>query len=95
MAMLEVLAEMISSEELLALVAFAEFVDKIEMLDTDVPICRIGELNTTIATCVSYGGRWVGRRVRRSGGSMRCSCSSKCGIDAGMESILERLQSSA
>jgi len=42
--MLEMLPEMVCSEELLCLVAFAELVDMVQMLGTNVPLRRVGEI---------------------------------------------------
>lgn len=60
MAVLEVLAEVIGAEELLGLVAFAKFVNMVEMLGACFPARRVGELFTTVPTDVrtvaSHGG---------------------------------------
>jgi len=63
MAMLEVLTEVVCSEEFLRLVALAEFVDVVQMLRADVPLWWIGELITAIATDIGA----IGTRLMESG----------------------------
>lgn len=70
MAMLQVLAKVIGTEELLCLVALAEFVDMVEMFRAKLPARRISKLLPTVATDVSTvasHGRveccfWTGKR---------------------------------
>lgn len=70
MAVLEVLTEVIGAEELLGLVAFAKFVNMIEMLSASFPARWVGELFTAVATNVRAvashggvkGGFWPGER---------------------------------
>ena len=50
MAMFQMLAKVIGSKEFLRLVAFTEFVSRVQMLGADVPLRRVGELITTVAT---------------------------------------------
>lgn len=59
MAMLQMLSEVIGTEELLGLIAFAKFVHVIEMLRPGIPVGGIGELFTAIPAHVdcSRGGR--------------------------------------
>lgn len=70
MAVLEVLTEVIGAEELLGLVAFAKFVNMVEMLSARFPARWVGELFTAVATNVRAvashggvkGGFWPGER---------------------------------
>ena len=50
MAVLQMLAKVIGSEELFCLVAFAELVGMVQMLRADVPLWRVRELVAAIAT---------------------------------------------
>lgn len=56
-AMLEMLSEVIRSEEFLGLVAFAMLVNNIEMITTDVPVWWIWKLIATKATDVGRATR--------------------------------------
>lgn len=58
MAVLQMLAEMIGSIELLGLVALSELVDVGKVIDTAIPVGRwvIGKLLTTESTCISQAG---------------------------------------
>lgn len=57
------LSEVISSEELLSLVALAEFVDLVQMFSANVPLRRVGELLAAEATDIcATGARLVKRR---------------------------------
>ena len=51
-AVFQVLAEVIGAEELLRLVAFAEFVDVVEMFGACLPSWRVGEFLTTVTADV-------------------------------------------
>lgn len=64
-AVLEVLAKVIGPEELLGLVAFAELVNVVEVLDTRVPVWRVGKVLSAVPAGVGGCGRRVGWRVRR------------------------------
>ena len=71
MTVLQMLAEMVGTEELLGLVAFAEFMYTVEMRTTCFPIRSwlIGELCSTVAAsieCCERGGRRRGLKLGRS-----------------------------
>ena len=51
-AVFQVLAEVIGAEELLRLVAFAEFVNMVEMFGACLPAWRVGEFFTTVTADV-------------------------------------------
>jgi hypothetical protein len=53
MTMLQVLAEMVGSEELLGLVALAKLVNGVDVFCARVPFRRVGELCSTVAARVS------------------------------------------
>lgn len=53
MAVLEVLAEVIGSEELLGLVAFVELVDVMEVFGADDPLRGVGEFVATVPAHVA------------------------------------------
>jgi hypothetical protein len=82
--MFEMLAEVISAEELLRLITFAEFVLVSEMGSTRVPIGLwvVWKLFATVATCVQSGdlvwsrGRWLLCRtvIGRRNGGRRIEC---------------------
>jgi len=44
MAVLQVLTKVVSTEELLALITFAKFVGKVEVVNTLIPVGRVVEL---------------------------------------------------
>lgn len=70
MAVLQMLTEVVGSEELLRLVAFPKLVDMVQVLGAYVPLWRIREFFSTIAADVYATGR-------RS--SMKCGFyTSKC-----------------
>lgn len=50
MAVLQVLSEMVSPEELLRLVALAKFVHMVEMLGPQIPLWWVGEFLATVST---------------------------------------------
>ena len=53
MAMLEMLPKVVGSEELLCLIALAEFVDIGQMLTASIPVLgEIGELVATVTTSI-------------------------------------------
>ena len=54
MTVLQMLAKVICTEELLGLVAFTEFVHMIQMFRPRIPICRIRKLFTTVSTNVRH-----------------------------------------
>lgn len=49
---LEVLSEMVRSKEFLCLVALAEFVDKVQMLGSDIPLRWVGKLFATVTAYI-------------------------------------------
>ena len=53
MAVFQMLAEVVGAEKLLGRVAFAEFVDVVEVLGSDIPFGGVGEFLTAVATHVS------------------------------------------
>lgn len=72
MAVFEVLSKVIGAEELLALIAFAKFVDLGEMVDPSLPVRsrKIGKLLPTVPTHIGW---------RQSTG-WRCWCMVDTGI---------------
>ena len=54
MAVLEVLAEVISAEEFLGLVTFAKLVHVVQMFSSRFPACRVGELFSAEATNIGH-----------------------------------------
>jgi len=56
MAVLEVLTKVVSTVELLRLVALAKFVDMIKVLGSKIPLRRIGELFTAVPAVVCAAG---------------------------------------
>lgn len=60
MAVLQMLTEVVGSEEFLTLIALAKFVNSIQMLNTSLPLWRTGKLVTTVTTSVR---RWRRRKV--------------------------------
>jgi hypothetical protein len=62
--MLQMLTEMIGSEELLRLIAFSKFVNMVQVLGANVPLRGIWEFFSTITTNVCAAGR---RRRMESG----------------------------
>jgi len=57
MAMLEMLTEVIRSEKLLCLIAFAVLVYNIKMISSDIPVWWVGELVATESTNVGCATR--------------------------------------
>ena len=55
--MFQMLAEVVGTEEFLALVALSKLVHVIEMLRSCIPIGRVWELFTAVAAHIGY--RWV------------------------------------
>lgn len=49
---LEMLPEVIGSEELLGLVALPELVHGVEVIGSDIPLWRVREVFATVPTCV-------------------------------------------
>jgi hypothetical protein len=65
MAVLQMLSEVVCAEEFLGLVALAKLVRMVQMLCSDVPVGRVGELLATESADVGRG--WTSRRrVKRS-----------------------------
>ena len=64
MAMFQVLPKVIGAEELLRLVALAEFVDVIEVFPSSVPVSGIGEFLSTVPAEVYSRLYKAGRVVR-------------------------------
>lgn len=58
MTVFQVLSEVISAEEFFRLVAFAEFVNVIQMLGPYIPLRRVGKLFATESTEISFVTRW-------------------------------------
>jgi hypothetical protein len=82
---LQVLSEMIRSEELLRLVAFAKLVRVVEMLVSFIPVGRIGELLSTIPANISDSGVDAGRV---EGGVRAFERSTRPGMAPKMERVL-------
>ena len=91
MTMLQMLAEMVGTKELLGLVAFTKLVYTIEMRTTCFPIWGwfVGKLLATVAAgikCCERGGRLRGLRLRRAGvGGWYVSGSVERAIEAAIE----------
>ena len=70
-AVFQVLAEVIGAEELLGLVALAEFVDVVEMFGSCLPAWRVGEFLTTVTadvrTIAGHGRMESGFRTGKRG----------------------------
>jgi len=56
MAVFQVLAEVVSTEELLALITFAEFMGEIEVINTLIPVGRVVEFQSAVATSICRCG---------------------------------------
>lgn len=56
MAVFQVLAKVVCTEELLSLVALAKLVHVIQMLGPRIPVCRIREVVATVAAHIGQGG---------------------------------------
>lgn len=70
MRMLQVLAEVVSTEEFLRLVAFAELMHVVQVICSHIPLGWIGELFATVAAGVhATAGR---RRMEGSLGTGEC-----------------------
>lgn len=98
MAMLEVLTEVVCTEELLALIAFTKLVDVVEMVHSYVPVRRIRKFLAAVPTCVCVGGVREASRVGRlllCNRSMGCRGGGHIGVHGGVEGILEGLQGGA
>lgn len=71
MAVLQVLSEMVCTEELLGLIAFAELVHVVQVLCSSLPIRRVREFFTAIPTDVC-GSRASSRGVESCMNAGKC-----------------------
>lgn len=65
MAVFEVLAEMVGTEELLRLVALAELVGLVKVIDAIFPVGRVDELLATVSATIGCSGVEAPELLRR------------------------------